>query len=189
MVEGMGVMHDGCDHVAMSVRDSVHYDAVASAREHYDAGAQGRDQPTRAKPCRFEMTSSCAVAAKISENLVQAKLNTADPMRRLVYRVHRLPQAMLDYVWDYGQLAKRDEQSYIANMLSDSLLPQLEAVLVFASQEFIRREEEDCSVSLRDVRRFHKLVGWFFRTLEFRILIEDINLETSELKKMMIRRG
>ena len=53
---------------------------------------------------------------------------------------------------------------YVANMLKDSLLPRLEAELVFASQCFIRSEEEDCSVSLRDVRRFKKLVGWFFET-------------------------
>ena len=89
-------------------------------------------------------------------------------MRLLVYRVHPMPQAMLDYVWDYGQLAKQDERSYITNMLSDSLLPSLEAALVFESQTFIRQEEEDCSVSLRDVRRFHKLVGWFYKTRQAR---------------------
>lgn len=34
-------------------------------------------------------------------------------MRRLVYRVHPLPQAVTDYVWDYGSLAEADEKSYM----------------------------------------------------------------------------
>jgi len=78
---------------------------------------------------------------------------------QLVYRVHPLPEAMVDYVWDYGRLHERDEYSYIENMLSDVFkgvgqLPRLAAKLVFESQKFIREKEEDCSVSLRDVRRF-----------------------------------
>lgn len=100
---------------------------------------------------------------------LQSKLNTEDPMRRLVYRVFRLPQALCDYVWDYGQLARNDEMDYIANMLGDSLMPRLETELVFHSQQFIRQEEEDCSVSLRDVRRYKKLVGWFLRTRRARV--------------------
>jgi len=95
---------------------------------------------------------------------LQSKLNTEDPMRQLVYRVHPLPEAMLDYVWDYGRLHENDERSYIENMLSSGLLPQLAARLVHASQQFIRRKEEDCSVSLRDVRRFQRLVPWFYET-------------------------
>ena len=95
---------------------------------------------------------------------LQSKLNTEDPMRQLVYRVHPLPEAMLDYVWDYGRLHENDERSYIENMLSGGLLPQLAARLVHASQQFIRRKEEDCSVSLRDVRRFQRLVPWFYET-------------------------
>lgn len=104
---------------------------------------------------------------------LQSKLNTEDPMRHLVYRVHPLPEAMTDYVWDYGSLSNEDEKSYIANMLSDSQLPDLEAPLVFASQCFIRHEEEDCSVSLRDVQRFKKLVGWFVRTRQQRAQVDS----------------
>ena len=95
---------------------------------------------------------------------LQSKLNTEDPMRQLVYRVHPLPEAMLDYVWDYGRLSDADEVSYIENMLAGGLLPMLAARLVVASQRFVRQNEEDCSVSLRDVRRFRLLVPWFFRT-------------------------
>mmetsp|Transcript_16892 Transcript_16892/g.40381 ORF Transcript_16892/g.40381 Transcript_16892/m.40381 type:complete len:3239 (-) Transcript_16892:1608-11324(-) len=115
---------------------------------------------------------------------LQSKLNTDDPMRRLVYRVHKLPQAMLDYVWDYGRLAERDEASYIANMLSDSLLPALEAKLVFQSQCFIRKVEEDSSVSLRDVRRFKKLVSWFYATRIERATMEKAAQDAAESESM-----
>ena len=99
---------------------------------------------------------------------LQFKLNTADPMRRLVYRVHPLPETMLDFVWDYGRLGDAEETRYIATMLSGSLMPQLEATLVVASQQFIREVGEDCSVSLRDVRRFMRLVTWFYEMLQKR---------------------
>ena len=32
-----------------------------------------------------------------------SKLDLQDPMRKLVYRVHLLPEAMLDYVFDYAR--------------------------------------------------------------------------------------
>ena len=100
---------------------------------------------------------------------LQSKLNTEDPMRRLVYRVHPLPGTMLDYVWDYGCLTDLDEDSYITAMLADSLMPDLERKLVVESQCFVRHEEEDCSVSLRDVRRFKRLVSWFHHTRQQRV--------------------
>ena len=93
---------------------------------------------------------------------LQAKLNTIDPLKRLVYRVYPLPQKISDYIWDFGQLHDKDEHLYIRNMLSDCLIPHVEVQLVAASQTFIRNVEEDCSVSLRDVRRYKKLVHWFY---------------------------
>ena len=40
------------------------------------------------------------------------------------------------------------EPTHIENMLAGGLLPMLAARLVVMSQRFIRRKEEDCSVSL-----------------------------------------
>ena len=93
---------------------------------------------------------------------LQSKLNTEDPMRQLVYRVHPLPEAMLDYVWDYGRLSDADEVSYIENMLAGGLLPMLAARLVVASQRFVRQNEEDCSVSLH-ARHLGGFGGFFVR--------------------------
>ena len=90
--------------------------------------------------------------------------NITDEYSGLVYRVHPLPEAMIDYVWDYGSLGQKDERDYIQRMVS--VLPkEYERVLVdvlAASQNFIRETEKNhYCVSLRDVNRCIRLVSWF----------------------------
>ena len=90
--------------------------------------------------------------------------NITDEYSGLVYRVHPLPEAMIDYVWDYGSLAPKDERDYIQRMVS--VLPkQYEGMLVgvlAASQQFIREAERNhFCVSLRDVHRCILLVHSF----------------------------
>ncbi|KAK3289270.1 hypothetical protein CYMTET_3293 [Cymbomonas tetramitiformis] len=91
-----------------------------------------------------------------------------DAMSSLVYRVTPLPEGMLDFVWDFGGLAREDERRYIAQILAGAAQ---EAVLVEAtimSQDFVRSVEETCSVSLRDVCRVRRLSQWFLEKLEAR---------------------
>ena len=105
-----------------------------------------------------------------------SKLDLQDPMRKLVYRVHLLPEAMLDYVFDYGSPSAADEHRYIESMLQHSLQPELETMLVVASQNFIREPAnfgEDCSVSLRDVRRYKRLVQFFLHMRQARSQADD----------------
>ena len=88
----------------------------------------------------------------------------ADEYSKLVYRVHPLPEAMIDFVWDYGSLAPKDERDYIQRMVRD--LPKIyEDTLVnvlVASQQFIRDVEKNpFCVSLRDVNRCIRLISWF----------------------------
>ena len=88
----------------------------------------------------------------------------ADEYSKLVYRVHPLPEAMIDFVWDYGSLAPKDERDYIQRMVRD-LPKKYEGTLVdvlVASQQFIRDVEKNPScVSLRDVHRCIRLISWF----------------------------
>ena len=76
MVEEAGVMMDGHDEVIMSVRDA----SLADTCKHHGAGDGGHgtcpvaDGSPRLKPCTFRASSSCAVGAKVAENLVQARL-------------------------------------------------------------------------------------------------------------------
>jgi MoxR-like ATPase len=90
--------------------------------------------------------------------------NIVDEYSKLVYRVHPLPEAMIDYVWDYGSLAQKDERDYIHRMVVE--LPEkyegMVVDLLAASQEFIRDAEKNhFCVSLRDVHRCIRLINWF----------------------------
>lgn len=95
----------------------------------------------------------------------------ADEYSRLVYRVHPLPETMIDFVWDYGSLSTNDECAYIGRMVegitgnADNLLVQLLCI----SQRYIREvEKSSYCVSLRDAHRCIVLVKWFKETLQTR---------------------
>lgn len=101
---------------------------------------------------------------------LQGKIKT-DQLSKLVYRVNPLPETMIDYVWDYGSLQKKDEKAYIERMVQ-KVFPKEKMVHLFVelltmSQQFVKKEEgSDCCVSLRDVERCRKLVEWFVKTLK-----------------------
>lgn len=101
---------------------------------------------------------------------LQGKVKT-DHLSKLVYRVKPLPETMIDYVWDYGTLQKKDEESYIKRMVQ-GLFPNKKFVEMFVtllimSQQFVKDEEEsDCCVSLRDVERCKRLAIWFVHILK-----------------------
>ncbi|CAC5371885.1 RNF213 [Mytilus coruscus] len=93
-----------------------------------------------------------------------------DALSRLVYRVHPLPEALIDYVWDYGNLSEDDEVLYIFkmvnNVFSETILTRLLANVLVKSQRFVRTVEiNDYCVSLRDVDRCRRLVEWFDKFL------------------------
>ena len=101
------------------------------------------------------------------ENATTAGLegkNKSDEYSELVYRVHPLPEAMMDYVWDYGSLTPEDEKSYIRRMVQNipSGHQRVFVDLLAQSQQFVRKAENNhFCVSLRDVRRCILLVEWF----------------------------
>ncbi|XP_077980129.1 E3 ubiquitin-protein ligase rnf213-alpha-like [Glandiceps talaboti] len=93
------------------------------------------------------------------------------PMRHLVYRVQPLPPSMLTLVWDFGQLSREVEGQYISqivrryanvcNLYADTIRAMAE--ILTASQEFMRKTENECSfVSLRDVERVMDVFEWFY---------------------------
>ena len=103
-----------------------------------------------------------------------------DEYSTLVYRVHPLPETIIDYVWDYGALAPKDERDYIRRMLKE-LPDQYEDMLVdllSASQEFIRHTEQNSfCVSLRDVNRFIHLISWFKEMTDRRQKLSNLSSE------------
>jgi nucleoside-triphosphatase THEP1 len=104
---------------------------------------------------------------------------------QLVYRVHPLPDSLLDYVWDYGSLTENEEVLYINNILRNISGELKEKVisLVVRSQIFIRDCEDKYSVSLRDVSRFKILHEWFYKIIEEKNEKEEISLDISKSEK------
>ncbi|KAJ4460556.1 putative E3 ubiquitin-protein ligase [Paratrimastix pyriformis] len=94
---------------------------------------------------------------------LENRVSQTDPLSQLVYRVHPLPDAMLDWVWDYGILDERDEARYVEAILRGMPHAHLLTHIVVESQRFIRHQEAEYSVSLRDVRRVRLLVQWFLK--------------------------
>ncbi|CAC5397569.1 RNF213 [Mytilus coruscus] len=105
---------------------------------------------------------------------LQGKVKT-DKLSKLAYRVHPLPEALIDYVSDYGSLNEKDETFYISKMVNlvfdgyynsfsfETLLTNILAT----SQRFVQaKEETDSCVSLRDVDRCKNLVQWFLKFLQ-----------------------
>ena len=124
-----------------------------------------------------------------SEQIETAGLSdkfVVDEYSKLVYRVHPLPETMIDYVWDYGSLHASDEQAYIARMVETLFKNQhlnLLVSLLTASQAFIRQiEKSPYCVSLRDVNRCKILITWFYDSLRKRPPLDPIKTE-SHLKK------
>ena len=79
MVEEAGVMLDGNDEVAMTVRKENAPHHVLRQGAVSDTSRTCSPTPvqyaaSRTKPCQFKASSSCAVGAGVTENLVQARL-------------------------------------------------------------------------------------------------------------------
>ena len=91
-----------------------------------------------------------------------------DAFAKLAYRVHPLPENLMECIWDYGSLMKNDEILYINKMMSeetdvyDEEAINLNVKLIIASQNYIKEVENNMHcVSLRDVHRARTLLKWF----------------------------
>ena len=97
--------------------------------------------------------------------------NVTDEYSKLVYRVHPLPEAMIDYVWDYGSLGPKDERDYIQRMVKgpSAAYQRMLVHLLSESQNFVRATENNpFCVSLRDVYRCICLINWFKEMMELK---------------------
>lgn len=118
----------------------------------------------------------------------------SDELSRLVYRVLPLPEIMVDYVWDFGSLNEKDEETYIHRMIADVFYDNknyhdLFTSLLAVSQSFVRRKEESSySVSLRDIQRCRTLTKWFLSVLPKKKLHQNAisNSCNVEIKSMIL---
>ena len=107
------------------------------------------------------------------------KLGSGRNTFRLLYTVHPLPETMLNYVWDFGELTYEDEKKYINTILEGSIdnypinpdTIHLFASAVFESHKYFKSHEDMSSVSLRDVQRFKTIMEFFIKTLTDKVPI------------------
>ncbi len=116
-----------------------------------------RRDVSAAQTAGLELTKSQRLEVSVKSGLKN------DPMMHLVYRVHPLPETMIDYVWDYGALTANEEHLYIRSMVGKRDLAEFASVALSHSQLFLREHDPaaSSSVSLRDVARCLQLFDWF----------------------------
>eukprot|EP00741_Cyanophora_paradoxa_P003607 tig00000093_g3504.t1 len=147
---------------------------------------QGQDE-TNTIPSGVSFLAACNPYKRRSPQAMQSQAQAGlklrqrdDPMSRLVYRVHPLPERLADFVWDFGSLSREDETRYVrAMVLGSEFLRLLDGVayherlvyqrvvpgLLVASQEFVAKNEAVSAVSLRDVNRCIFLMAKFLALL------------------------
>jgi hypothetical protein len=64
-----------------------------------------------------------------------------DPLADLVYRVHPLPESMIDQVFDFGSLSVETERLYIKAKISNMLSPYKDRAVLAQTEELLRAQE------------------------------------------------
>ncbi|ORX71742.1 hypothetical protein K493DRAFT_309277 [Basidiobolus meristosporus CBS 931.73] len=113
---------------------------------------------------------------KIPTDAAALKEYFYEEQSKLVYQVHPVPEALLDYIWDYGVLSPLDENLYTQHMVTHSMSnfaeSQMFAEMLCMSQEHIRSIDGEHSVSLRDIKRAIELARFFRQSLESRAALK-----------------
>ena len=110
----------------------------------------------------------------------------------LIYTVNPLPHSLLNFVFDFGNLNPEDEKSYIKNIVEEKIkeknLSELATKLIFISQNFIRKNNGNSSVSLREIRRFIIFYEFFINYLKIRKenIITEKTIENDEIKYSLL---
>eukprot|EP01124_Arcella_intermedia_P034928 TRINITY_DN8767_c0_g1_i1.p1 TRINITY_DN8767_c0_g1~~TRINITY_DN8767_c0_g1_i1.p1 ORF type:complete len:3649 (-),score=794.98 TRINITY_DN8767_c0_g1_i1:25-9951(-) len=117
-----------------------------------------------------------------------------DPLANLVYRVHPLPETLIEYVWDFGSLPLEIEKLYIHSILTQKYINDLEhgdkfveqfldflSTIISSSHAWMRERMYTCS--LRDVSRFIKLLNWFKESLLKRVRMKESNSSKETILK------
>ena len=160
-----------------------HLGVITDLLCHRTFDGQPLDHNIKLMACANPYEKRKLVAGKLQQTAGLGKVKF-DQFAGLTYRVHPLPESMLDYVWDYGALRTVDETKYIKTIMAP-ICPEdiLDTVidLIVSSQQFIRNQdafmdearpwrpgqppdserEMHSVVSLRDVKRVHDLLKFF----------------------------
>eukprot|EP00899_Mesostigma_viride_P023399 jgi/Mesvir1/4243/Mv22211-RA.1 len=115
-------------------------------------------------------SGSAAGAEGVTAAGLPGKVRRGDALGRLEYRVHPLPDNLVQHVWDFGSLLPQHERAYVRAIVAHSWGRLIDPVtdLLMASHEFVRGVYGASACSLRDVRRWVLLATWFLSSLKRR---------------------
>lgn len=107
----------------------------------------------------------------------------------LSHRVYPIPERLLNYIWDFGQLSEADEKKHIISMVAAEKLflpneEQKEAKfvnMIYASHKIVRNIEERSGVSLRDIKRVLTLYAWFRDKIAFLVTLGHKTFKKGEV--------
>ena len=150
-------------------------------------------------------------AYKELKNLNQKEIGKIQKITNstLVYNVNPLPQSLLNFAYDFGNLAPEDEKRYIGSIISEPIerlykkkqekdknknekdeknidenfkkIHKLAKEMISKAQNFIRNKNGISSVSLREIRRFNIFYEFFYGYLKSK---KEMNINLTGNKKM-----
>jgi hypothetical protein len=113
-------------------------------------------------PSNLKFVAACN-PYRISSKTTSVGLINESSSGILSHRVYPIPDALINNLWDFGQLDTEVESQYINSMIDGgkySILPEIKEAIsrtISRSQDYLRKQCSDNSVSLRDVSRFADL--------------------------------
>ena len=107
----------------------------------------------------------------------------------LSHRVYPIPERLIDYVWDFGQLAEEDEKEILKgivkaeNVFKESEIQRADnfCAEMYKCHKFVRDFEERSGVSLRDIKRVMKLYRWFENVLKHSMAHSELHPKNDEI--------
>ena len=121
--------------------------------------------------------------------------NKSSISETLVYKVYPLPNSLINFVFDFGNLYEEDEKKYIENIIkpvvkeivgnNPSHIKFVEEKIknaIIISQNFIRNKYDRSSISLREIRKFIILFEFFkkYNTNYYNEKGQEINERTEK---------
>jgi hypothetical protein len=118
----------------------------------------------------------------------------------LSHRVYPIPERLMNFIWDFGQLSEEDEKRYTNRMIKnakvfdekkDSLVMQLFSDAVYKCHCYVRNIEERSGVSLRDIKRVIIVFKWFIEKFTYlkTSVIKDVKLKTELTERAIINKS
>jgi hypothetical protein len=89
---------------------------------------------------------------------------------QLTHKVYPIPESLVSFSFNFGQLSPEDEITYIKSILRDEKIADLDPNFITTlsealqlGQQFLRKNDSESAASIRDIRRFTRLIAVFQR--------------------------